>query len=113
MSNAFTGLWHITESPDFSVSDLNLEIQAYIRIDADGHGEFQFIYVYGCIIPRTSKQTKGRAKSEFNFDWDGQDKCDPVSGRGTLTLLAANTLKCDLSFHHGDDYELIAKKVSS
>lgn len=111
-SSPFTGLWHITESPDFAVSNLNLEVQAYIRIDQDGNGEFQFILVHGWITPRTSRKQKVTPESEFNFSWSGNDECDEASGRGKLILLDQKTLQCEISFNDGDDYEFTAIKVS-
>jgi hypothetical protein len=46
----------------------NEEVQAYIQVDKNGTGEFQFGFVYGEIDGKITKQTDG---DRFEFSWAG------------------------------------------
>jgi hypothetical protein len=46
---AFTGTWHIYEMELWDEDYFNMEVQAYIRIDPNNLGDFQFGLVSGCI----------------------------------------------------------------
>jgi hypothetical protein len=37
------------------------------------------------------------------FTWDGNDECDPASGRGWVRLEKDGTLSGHIFFHQGDD----------
>jgi hypothetical protein len=45
----FTGTWHIYEMSNWDDEYFNMEVQAYIEIDEQGNGEFQFGLVHGYI----------------------------------------------------------------
>ena len=43
----FTGTWHIYEMETWDKDDFNMEVQAYIKINANNQGNFQFGLVSG------------------------------------------------------------------
>jgi len=58
---------------------VDMEVPGFIRIGADGTGQFQFGLVSGDIDGRAEQC--GNAP-RFDFSWSGQDENDPVCGRG-------------------------------
>lgn len=57
---------------------------AFIQFGQDGTGRFRFIAVEGWIA--------GTARASVEFTWEGQDDCDPASGRGWAALERDGTL---------------------
>jgi hypothetical protein len=45
----YVGAWQITEMDDWDNDYINMETQAYIKIDRKGQGSFQFALVVGNI----------------------------------------------------------------
>jgi hypothetical protein len=82
----------------------NMEVQAYIKIDAKGLGDFQFGLVSGQI---DGEIVKDGADERFEFTWEGNDECDPASGSGWLRLKNKNTLEGKIKFHLGDSSKFL------
>jgi hypothetical protein len=59
----FTGTWHIYEMSNWDDEYFNMEVQAYIEIDEQGNGEFQFGLVHGYIDGDIIKDGLGRRLS--------------------------------------------------
>lgn len=55
----YVGLWHIYEMEAWGKDYFNMEVQAYIRIDKNSLGEFQFGLVSGQIDGRIVKYPEG------------------------------------------------------
>jgi len=72
---------------------------AFIEVKGVG-GQFRFIAVDGWMDCRHG-QRNGRPSVDFT--WDGNDECDPASGRGWVHLQKDGSLTGHIYFHHGDD----------
>ena len=104
----FIGLWHITEMDEWDEDYFNMDVQAYIQINEENLGEFQFGLVSGQLDGEVEKVGN---KERFFFTWEGSDEMDPVSGSGWLALKTRNTLEGKIKFHLGDSSMLLAKRV--
>ena len=63
----FAGTWHIYEMEMWDEDYFNMEVQAYIKIDAKGLGNFQFGLVSGQIDGEIVKEG---ADERFKFTWN-------------------------------------------
>jgi hypothetical protein len=104
----FTGTWHITEMETWDEDYFNEDVQAYITIDKNNNGEFQFGYVTGYIDGGIIKNESGEL---LEFTWDGSDENDEAMGSGWLKLKDKNTLEGKIKFHRGDSSLLSAKRA--
>jgi hypothetical protein len=104
----FTGTWHIYEMEMWDEDYFNMEVQAYLRIDSKGLGDFQFGLVSGQIDGECVKEG---SDERFEFTWEGNDECDPASGGGWLKLKAADKLEGKIKFHLGDSSKFLAKRA--
>ncbi len=73
------GTCRTTEMSEYEQDFVDAEVEAYIRIDAEGRGEFQFGYVCGSM---TIEFTTRRGKPAAAWSWEGTDEMDAASGRG-------------------------------
>jgi hypothetical protein len=103
----FTGTWHIYEMEMWDEDYFNMEVQAYLKIDSEGHGDFQFGLVSGQIDGEIVKEG---SDERFEFTWEGNDECDPASGGGSFRLKDADTLEGKIKFHLGDSSKFLAKR---
>ena len=99
------GLWHITEMELWDEDYFNMEVQAYIQIDQNGLGHFQFGLVDGQIDGELASHGD---QDRFEFTWDGNDEMDPISGSGWLRLIATDTAEGRIKIHLGDSSMLKA-----
>ena len=104
----FTGHWHIYEMELWDEDYFNEEVQAYIHIDADGTGEFQFGYVSGGIDGKVVKYSN---EKRFEFSWSGADEMDPINGCGWVKIRDADTIEGEFRIHLGDDSTFLARKA--
>jgi hypothetical protein len=104
----FAGTWHIYEMDQWEEEYFNMEVQAFIKLDDTGTGEFQFGLVSGQIDGAVSQSG---ASERFEFTWEGSDESDLVAGSGWLALKDANTLKGRIDLDYGDSSTLLAKRV--
>ncbi len=66
----FSGTWHIYEMETWDEDYFNMEVQAYIKINPSGSGEFQFGLVSGQIGGEVDKYgDDGMWISVFFFSW--------------------------------------------
>ena len=94
------GRWRITEAELWDRNALDLVAPAFIEFTEDGSGSFGFIAVQGEVDCREVEQD-GRPGVEFS--WEGNDECDPASGRGWAVLEKDGSLRGRIFFHLGDD----------
>jgi len=87
-----------------------MEVEAYIKINPNSSGEFQFGLVYGQIDGRLVKDEDGE---RFDFTWEGNAECDSASGSGWLKLKGKNSLDGHIELHHGDSSSLVAKRIKN
>ena len=106
----FAGTWLITEMEMWDADYFNMEVQAYLRIGANGIGSFQFGLVSGGLDGEVVKLGK---TERFEFTWEGQDEMDPVSGSGWLKMSTPNRVEGRLKIHLGDGSTFIAVREKS
>jgi len=93
------GKWRITEMDAWDREAIDLVGPAFIEFQGQG-GQFHFIAVDGWMDCRHG-QRSGRPC--VNFTWEGNDECDPASGRGWAKLLKDGSLTGHIYFHQGED----------
>jgi hypothetical protein len=104
----FTGTWHIYEMEAWGEDYFNMDVQAYIRIDPNNLGVFQFGLVSGGIDGKLVDSADGK---RFEFTWDGNDECDPACGSGWIRILEGNSLEGEFRIHLGDDSTFLARRA--
>lgn len=78
-SVAFVGKWQIVESGTWPRDHLDLCGPAFLHIDADGAGKMAF----GAL---SASLDGGFTPSAVDFDWNGEDEGDQVTGTGWADL---------------------------
>lgn len=91
----FTGTWHIEEMETWDEDYFNMEVQAYLKVNSKGSGDFQFGLVTG----------------QIDFTWDGSDEMDPISGSGWFKVKDRNTIEGKIKIHQGDSSWFLAKRA--
>ncbi len=104
----FTGTWHIQDMEMWDEDYFNMEVQAYVTIDKNGNGEFQFGLVTGQINGEITKNASGEI---LEFTWEGSDECDEASGSGWLKLKTKTTMAGKIKLHHGDSSLFSAQRA--
>jgi hypothetical protein len=102
------GTWHITDMESWDEDYFNMEVQAYLRIDESGSGDFQFGLVTGQIDGEIVKDKSGEI---LEFTWEGADENDEAFGSGWLKLKNKNALEGKIKFHNGDSSLFSAKRA--
>lgn len=95
----FAGTWHIYEMKMWDEEYFNMEVQAYIRIESNKSGHFQFGLVSGAIYGKVVGYPDGR---RFEFTWEGSDESDPVCGSGWVRIKDKGLLEGEFRIHGGD-----------
>ncbi|WP_298685850.1 hypothetical protein [uncultured Sphingomonas sp.] len=101
-SVAFVGKWQIVESGAWPRDHLDLCGPAFLRIDADGAGEMAF----GAL---SASLDGGFTPSVVDFDWNGEDEGDQVTGTGWADLRDDGWLEGEIAYDNGDDTTFIVK----
>ena len=105
-ASPIVGTWRIVDMEEWDREDFELEGPALMIFKADGTGQFNLIAVQGWMDARFVTR-EGREAVEFS--WEGNDECDPASGRG-WAVLAGDRLEGRLFFHLGDDSAFTAER---
>ena len=87
---------------------INMEVPAYIEVQENHLGYFQFGLVTGQI---DGEVIHAGSKERFWFTWDGFDESEPMSGGGWLELSGRNTLRGRIKLHLGDSSDFWAERV--
>jgi hypothetical protein len=93
------GKWRITEMDLWDQEAIDLLGPAFIELKGQG-GRFRFIAVDGRM---SCKHGLRSGRPHVAFTWEGNDECDPASGRGWVSLRKDGSLGGHLYFHQGDD----------
>ena len=104
----FVGIWHIYKMEQWDKDYFNLEVQAYIKINKDNTGQFQFGLVQGEI---DGEIIIFNGQKRFEFTFEGIDENDPVNGRGWLIVKSVREIEGKFKFHMGDSSFFYAKKA--
>ena len=108
LPSKFVGLWHITEMEMWEADYFNMERQAYIKINSNGLGDFQF----GLVTGQIDGEVENLGNNErFSFTWDGNDELDPVSGSGWISLHGTDKFIGKIKIHLGDSSEFKGVKA--
>lgn len=102
------GTWNILKMNNWDLDYINMEVQAYIRIDNKGTGEFQFGLVSGQIQGSFKKDIEGVT---FDFIWEGCDENDYVSGDGWIRAKDNENAEGEIRFISGEISLFQAVKV--
>ena len=86
----------------------NMEVQAFIRIEQNHKGNFQFGLVSGALDGRIVNYHDG---DKFEFNWEGYDECDSESGSGWIRIKDEDTLEGEFRLYNGDNSTFLAKRV--
>ena len=97
------GEWRIVEADLWDRDYLDLVEPARVIFKKDGRGEFTFGAVNGSMELEY-------ARTMIFFRWAGFDEGDEVGGSGTAELDDDGILEIELSFDHGDDAVLKARR---
>ena len=106
--NKFIGKWRITSMSGWDRKYCDMEVKAYLKIEKNLMGDFQFGLVFGQIDGRIVKRSDGEC---FDFTWDGNDECDPTSGSGWVKLKGENNVEGEIKLHLGDHSTFQAKRM--
>ena len=87
-----------------------MEVQAYIKIEKKGMGEFQFGLVTASL---NGDFKKTNDENIFDFTFDGSDECDPTNGDGWMKIKENGTAEGEIRFHSGDKSMFWAKKCNN
>lgn len=104
----FIGTWHIYRMEMWDEDYFNMEVQAYITVNENGFGRFQFGLV-SCSLNGKNVDREGQCRFEFSFE--GNDECDPASGFGWFIQENKNKIKGQFRFHQDDSSTFLARKV--
>ncbi|QTA85743.1 hypothetical protein [Desulfonema magnum] len=102
----FAGTWHIVEMEMWDESYFNMEVQAYIKINKKGNGNFQFGLVTGYIDGEFIKEDE-----KLEFTWEGNDEMDTASGSGWVKMKEKDIIEGKIKFHMGDRSMFTAKRA--
>lgn len=110
-SSLFMGLWHILSMDEWGEDYLNEEVQAFIDLEANGTGHFQFGYVSGYMDWRPTTRD---GEPAVEWSWEGGDGADgtPVNGRGWAKLIE-DELHGVIFIHLGDESGFVAKRAKA
>ncbi len=103
----FAGTWHITEMDEWDEGYINMEVQAHIKLDKEGGGEFQFGLVRGSIVDGWMDEDG----ESYEFNWEGSDEMDEASGNCVLNLTDQDHIEGEFTFDNGDSSGFQAKRV--
>lgn len=95
----FRGDWRIVEMDKWDADYLDMEVPAFIALEANNLGGFQFGLVQGDIDYRVTS-VGGRPRADWSFI--GRDEMDEASGRGWAHV-DGDILTGKLFFHRGDE----------
>ncbi|MFW6359396.1 MAG: hypothetical protein ACOC0N_09335 [Chroococcales cyanobacterium] len=108
-NHPFIGTWHIYEMSQWDEDYFNMETQAYVEIQGNNLGSFQFGLVYGS-LKGYLEEVNGQQR--FSFTWEGNAEMDEAMGSGWLQLDGDNELEGFIKFHLGDNSTFRATKAS-
>jgi hypothetical protein len=106
MLQEFVGRWRIVEMEQWDKDFIDMIVPGFFEFRKDGTGEFQFGCVNGQMDCRAEKCD---SQTRLSFSWEGNDECDPASGRGWAEI-EGNTLSGHIYVHGGDDSSFKAQR---
>ena len=121
VEHPFVGKWRITGMELWDDDYVNMERRAFIEIEPDNQGSFEFALVRGELdgylenfeaeTPDGSRDSTQTASETVMFTWEGFDELDEVSGSGWMRLTSANLAVGRIQFHAGDRSTFTARRL--
>lgn len=102
----FIGAWHITKMSEWDNDYVNEEVQAFIKIEKSGSGEFHFGLVQGSMCGDFEKWDGNLI---YDFTFEGSDECNFANGDGWMKINADGIAGGEIRFHAGDKSKFWAK----
>ncbi|WP_204524859.1 hypothetical protein [Priestia abyssalis] len=93
------GKFYIYEMEMWNEDYFNIEVPAFIELDEEHNGCFQFGFVSGSVDGRLVDGSEG---SIIEFTWEGDDEGEPVFGSGWIRTEEENCIKGHFQFQAGD-----------
>jgi hypothetical protein len=106
----YAGTWHILEMEQWDEDYFNMEVQAFLHIEPNGMGHFQFGLVSGVLDGEVLKTGNFE---RFEFTWEGQDENDPTLGSGWLKLSGKDKARGSIKIHLGDRSAFLAVRAEA
>jgi hypothetical protein len=106
----YAGTWHILEMEQWDEDYFNMEVQAFLHIEPNGMGHFQFGLVSGALDGEVLKTGN---LERFEFTWQGQDENDPALGCGWLKLAGKDKARGSIKIHLGDRSAFLAVRAEA
>jgi len=103
----FAGTWHIQEMETWDEDYFNMEVQAYIKINSQGSGEFQF----GLVSGQIDVESEDGDGQRIDFTWAGSAEMDEASGSGWIKWVDKDQIKGKIKIHHGDSSKFLATRA--
>ncbi len=107
----FAGTWHIYEMEMWSEDYFNMEVQAYVKINSDNRGEFQFGLVSGSFQGRVTDDVDVEGAERFEFIWEGSDELEPAWGSGWVRLKEKDFAEGEFELEEGDISTFLARRA--
>ncbi|MBI5632869.1 MAG: hypothetical protein HZA15_05260 [Nitrospirae bacterium] len=95
----YIGKWRIYHMDEWDEEYIDMEETAYLKINKDGTGQFQFGLVTGEIDGRIEIR---KENERIEFSWSGFDENDAMSGRGWAEV-NKKEMNGWIYIHLGDD----------
>jgi len=95
------GKWRIIQTEAWDKQHLDPRGPAYIEIDAQGRGDMAFGALEAAV-------DSGFTPNGIDFDWNGGEEGDQVSGTGWADLRDDGHLEGETAYHNGDETTFIA-----
>lgn len=101
------GYWRITKMELWNADYFDSQVPAYLRLNRDFKGRFQFGLIEGEIYNPRFSFVDGIPRIEFL--WDGTDENDSTSGHGWIKA-KGNQAQGRIFFHQGDATDFTAQR---
>ena len=105
---SYIGKWNIFEMEMWDEDYFNMEVQAYIEIEPNNLGSFQFGLVSAQI---DGKIIDYAGQERFEFTFEGIDECEPISESGWMMIKENDIVEGEFRFNLGDDSSFLARKA--
>lgn len=103
IADRVVGKWRIVETAAWDKQNLDLCGAAFIEIDPKGRGDMAFGALEAALDCDFTP-------SGIDFEWNGADEGDQVSGDGWADLRDDGCLEGEIAYHNGDDTTFIAQR---
>jgi hypothetical protein len=107
-AHPLVGTWHIVSMENWDEDYIHMERRAFIEIDPELFGTFQFGLVSGELH---GDMEDDAADERLEFTWEGNDEMDEASGAGWMRLKARNDAVGVIKIHHGDRSRFRARRA--